>query len=368
MKPSLARDRDGAVMVMGVFMAVLMVAFVYYVKGIGDAIVFRERMQDAADAGAFAAAATHARGMNLVALINITTIGVLAVVSALRLINKFIAPTAAVLAALSAPGQVPGIKAAGNHAGARYDQLQRPLRSILRAGNTAANAVARAIPEAARARAAGAAVIGFQPAVDQVGVEDSFNALPVEDATVDELLARAGAPAVSLAAVAFRPFSVATGFIAGRPPGELAARTVVLARGVLTDGGRDPDSIFGMVPQHLSDSAVLGGERLQLRVAVGGTFDFGLSDRGVALASWGQDEGDDAAREALAALSNIALAQAEYYYAGPGGRDEWLWNQRWQARLRRLRLTSDGTCADTSIACDAIGTIVERGLDRAVVH
>ena len=69
---SLKRNQSGAIMVMGVFMAALMVGFIYYVKGIGDAILFKERMQDAADSGAFAAVATHARGMNLIALINIT--------------------------------------------------------------------------------------------------------------------------------------------------------------------------------------------------------------------------------------------------------------------------------------------------------
>lgn len=367
-RPSLARDSGGAVMVIGVFMAALMVALVYYVKGLGDAIVFRERMQDAADAGAFAAAATHARGMNLVALINITTIGVLAVVSALRLVNTFIAPTAALLAALAAPGQVPGIKAAGAHAGNRFDALERPLRRILRAGNTAANAVARAIPEAARARAGQAATFAFRPPVDEVAVDVLFERLPVEDATIDELLARPGPPAVSLAAIALRPFSVASGFIAGRPPGELAGRVGVLAKAILTANGADPNSIFGMVPQHLADSAVLGSERLQLRVVVDGNFQFALSERGVRLATWGQEEAPGEIHEELAALSSISIAQAEYFYAGPGGRDEWLWNQRWQARLRRLRLGRDGACGDLSIVCDVIGPMVERGLDRAVVH
>ena len=85
-KKSLKNDKSGAIMVMGVFMAALMVGFIYYVKGIGDAILFRERMQDAADAGAFASVAVHARGMNLIALLNITMVSVLAVVTAFRLL------------------------------------------------------------------------------------------------------------------------------------------------------------------------------------------------------------------------------------------------------------------------------------------
>ena len=43
-------------MVMGVFIAVLLVGMIYYVWGIGDAIMHRERMQDASDTAAFSAA------------------------------------------------------------------------------------------------------------------------------------------------------------------------------------------------------------------------------------------------------------------------------------------------------------------------
>ncbi len=46
-------------------MCACMVGILWYLAGIGDAIVFRERMQEAADATAFSAAVLHARGMNL---------------------------------------------------------------------------------------------------------------------------------------------------------------------------------------------------------------------------------------------------------------------------------------------------------------
>jgi hypothetical protein len=66
----LLTDDRGAVMVIGVFMAMLVTGFLYYIIGIGNTIIYRERMQDAADVVAFGAAVTYAKGMNLVALIN----------------------------------------------------------------------------------------------------------------------------------------------------------------------------------------------------------------------------------------------------------------------------------------------------------
>ena len=51
-QPSLIADQSGAIMVMGVFMAVLLVGFMYYVIGVGETIFYRERMGDAVDAGA----------------------------------------------------------------------------------------------------------------------------------------------------------------------------------------------------------------------------------------------------------------------------------------------------------------------------
>ena len=58
-------------MVMGLFFALLLIAAMWSMKGLGDAVVFRQRMQESADHEAYAAAVIHARGMNLVAAINV---------------------------------------------------------------------------------------------------------------------------------------------------------------------------------------------------------------------------------------------------------------------------------------------------------
>ncbi|OJY16864.1 MAG: hypothetical protein BGO98_11805 [Myxococcales bacterium 68-20] len=68
---SLLEDQRGAVMLTGLFMACFLIGALWFVIGIGDAIVFRDKMQEAADSGAFSSAALHAKGMNFISLCNL---------------------------------------------------------------------------------------------------------------------------------------------------------------------------------------------------------------------------------------------------------------------------------------------------------
>src|SRR5262249_25403735 len=81
----IADDQRGAIMVLGIFMCSVIVGLLWYVAGIGDAIVYRDRMQEAADAVAFSGATLHARGMNLLVLLNLLMAVVLAVRVALKM-------------------------------------------------------------------------------------------------------------------------------------------------------------------------------------------------------------------------------------------------------------------------------------------
>lgn len=58
-------------MLTGLFMAFCLVTALWYVIGIGDAVIFRDRMQEAADSGAFTSAALHAKGMNFISACNL---------------------------------------------------------------------------------------------------------------------------------------------------------------------------------------------------------------------------------------------------------------------------------------------------------
>jgi hypothetical protein len=68
---SLLEDQRGAVMLTGLFMAFCLIGALWYVIGIGEALIFRDRMQEAADSAAFTAAVMNAKGMNFISVCNI---------------------------------------------------------------------------------------------------------------------------------------------------------------------------------------------------------------------------------------------------------------------------------------------------------
>ncbi len=67
----LIEDRRGAVMIIGLFMATALIGSMWFMKGIGDAMIYKNRMQEAADHAAFSSAVVHARGMNVIAALNL---------------------------------------------------------------------------------------------------------------------------------------------------------------------------------------------------------------------------------------------------------------------------------------------------------
>jgi hypothetical protein len=104
----LLRDECGAMAIVTVVFAVFLVALLYYLIGIGQALLYRQRMQDAADAVAFASAVMHARGMNLIALINVIMAALLAVLVAFRIVETLVLVAMVVIAAASVFPPNPG--------------------------------------------------------------------------------------------------------------------------------------------------------------------------------------------------------------------------------------------------------------------
>ncbi len=84
---SLVADRRGAIMVMGIPMCIFLVGALWYIAGVGDALVYRERMQEGADAVAFSTAVINARGMNVIVLVNLLMAAILAIRVAINLIK-----------------------------------------------------------------------------------------------------------------------------------------------------------------------------------------------------------------------------------------------------------------------------------------
>jgi hypothetical protein len=71
-------------------MGALLVGGLYYVASVGDAIIFRTQLQDAADATAFKSAVWHARGMNMLVVLNVVMSIALGVFALLRIVEVII--------------------------------------------------------------------------------------------------------------------------------------------------------------------------------------------------------------------------------------------------------------------------------------
>jgi hypothetical protein len=152
---SLRKDTRGAVMVVAVFMAVFLVGALWYIVGLGDAMIYRERMQESADAVAFSSAVVHARGMNIIAMMNLIMAAVMAVLVALKvaqLILGIIAAIAAVILAASLGTCAPCAAVIGfcTTAIAEIQQIintiKQPIFNTLKAISTAQKAVAEIVP------------------------------------------------------------------------------------------------------------------------------------------------------------------------------------------------------------------------------
>ncbi|WP_394839388.1 hypothetical protein LVJ94_21105 [Pendulispora rubella] len=70
-REGLAQNQQGAVMIIGLFMAISLIGSLWFILGIGDAIILRDKAVEASDHAAFSAATVHARGMNYISALNL---------------------------------------------------------------------------------------------------------------------------------------------------------------------------------------------------------------------------------------------------------------------------------------------------------
>jgi hypothetical protein len=97
----LIKDQRGGVMLIGLFMALSLIGALWFLIGIGDAIVFRDHMQEVADSVAFSSAAVHARGMNMIAALNLILFAMISLYLILALIDLISVAVAAALTVCS---------------------------------------------------------------------------------------------------------------------------------------------------------------------------------------------------------------------------------------------------------------------------
>ena len=197
---SVASDQRGAIMVVGIFMCATVVGAMWYVAGIGDALVFRERIQEAADAGAFSGAALHARGMNLIVMLNLVMACILGIRVALKAVQLTLVILGAIFAALGIFIEAflvlaePCLSAAGEMQ-SLISELKNPIDEALKALSAAEVGIARVVPAAA--------CVGGKFVVDRYGppITSSFvgisvdtveKGLPLKEGTADRLCYEAG--------------------------------------------------------------------------------------------------------------------------------------------------------------------------------
>ena len=89
--PHAREGERGAVMLIGIFMACFLIGALWSVVGLGDMLVYRDKVQEAADHTAFSSATVHARGMNFMAALNLVMLAIVAIWVVIDLIDKALA-------------------------------------------------------------------------------------------------------------------------------------------------------------------------------------------------------------------------------------------------------------------------------------
>jgi len=200
MRGQIRSDERGAIMLIAVFMAVFVVALLYYLIGISQTLMFREKFQDAADSAALSGAVIHARGMNLIVLINIVMAALLSVLVTVKLIETLaiiglaIAAAAAWFTGGGSLVAVEPLTALRNNMHDIYDTLKGPIFDGLKVLHNTADAVKNATPAAADLLV----LADIEATEDPVGIHGVVFStripltLPVEDDSFSELCGRAG--------------------------------------------------------------------------------------------------------------------------------------------------------------------------------
>jgi hypothetical protein len=101
----------------------------------------------------------------------------------------------------------------------------------------------------------------------------------------------------------------------------------------------------GKSPFRVETGTSLGDDDFQLRAVVFGELPSSRPEGVMRIAAFGRCDGESSpcnspALSVASQIGRISVAQAEYFYDGSEERDEWLWNYRWRARLRRFHFDS----------------------------
>lgn len=366
--PALFDEERGSMMLMSLFMALFMVGTLYYILGVGDAVLYRRVMQDAADSGAFAASVIAAKGMNLHVLLNIVmaiTAGVLLVIRSVEVLLEIVLAVLEALAAslVLAPKAIPligvfsPVESAVEKIGDAVEEFVQVAHDAL---DTAHRAVRHGYPLLAEVRAVDA--MAFQPVYDPpvaagfvvplLGprLPEGGGGLPVEEDDIgipcDRVADALGRRLENVSSKVPKWLLKFLGSVVSRAlrlgKRRTCAESIVEAPRRVVRARRDGTEIW------------LGHEEFQYRAyAIGRSPHDGLwahGEKGIRAAQGGSAGGRNGVYDAHV-LGRIGLAQSEYYFNGVDGKSEWMWKQGWRARLRRFRISREWVPDGIAHAC-----------------
>jgi hypothetical protein len=326
----LDRDARGAVLIVALFASTLLIGLLFHLLGVGHAIEHGERYRDAADSSAYSAAVIEARGMNLVALLNMVKLSVVAVAASLLAI--VVGATAASAWILKRKSRIllyganlPVLLAISVKAMTTYLDRAAAYEATIEAADRAQEALRTQLPAIAALRASELAA--SYPPVERAVV--TATELPIRKGDELDVCLRAFPYEDAIIRRAFRR-------VAGKP----RRRAIRAADAAVTA----PCLAYGAVEQRLRGDARMGGEPFQVRAYVLGAPIRDNEETGVKVATWRRDEAGGRVAELRDDLTGVGTAQAELYFGGHASHPELLWEMEWTARLRRFRV-DDGFAA-----------------------
>ncbi len=198
-------DERGAIMLLGLFFAIFGAAIVYSVVGVSQALLYRQGLQDGADAGALSAAVMEARLMNAIVLVNILMSAILSVLVALKLVELLAIMGMMLATALAYPtfgaslAAIPVLTPIQQNVHSLHDQLEDPISE----GIKALYNVNFYLREYGPKGIVGVVKDEFQHQAFEHPVEEGFliggDVLPIEDGEYSELCGKAAKFPVAMA-------------------------------------------------------------------------------------------------------------------------------------------------------------------------
>lgn len=345
--------QQGAVLVIVLFAGSLLIGLLFYLLGLGHALRHGDAFRDAADSAAFSAAVIEARAMNLTALLNIVKLSVVAVSVGLQAVALGALQTIAWIKGrrwrrIAYGWSIPFLVAVELQALNSYSSNQGNFAEVLRAADRAQQALREESSAIAERRAS-------EIAADYDFVDGAFigplRPLPTESEPRADFCRRVAPYAGGIANRAFQSVPLAP--VKNRARGQALGLITPLCMA------------SGVSSVRLAAGSEMGGEAFQLRAYSVGETIRDNEESGVRVATWRRDEDGGNVARLRRDLSQIGVAQAEFYFAGAAGRADQLWNMDWQARLRRVRV-DDGFQAFESGCLRRGGSGACAGVARAL--